>query len=40
MGFQWMLEIHIPDGLDRFFFRININKVISSNDDGITYNIV
>ena len=38
---QWMLEIHIPDVMQTgFFLEANINKVISSNDDGITYNIV
>ena len=37
---QWMLEIHIPEVMQTgFFLEANINKVISSNDDGITYAI-
>ena len=31
-----MVEIHIPDVMQTgFFLEANINKVISSNDDGI-----
>ena len=37
---QWMIEIHIPDVMQTgFFLEANINKVISSNDDGTTYAI-
>ena len=37
---QWMVEIHIPDVMQTgFFLEANINKVISSNDDGTTYAI-
>ena len=37
---QWMLETHIPDVMQTgFFLEANINKVISSNDDGTTYAI-
>ena len=37
---QWMVEIHIPDVMHTgFFLEANINKVISSNDDGTTYAI-
>tara|TARA_B100002019_G_C21179599_1_gene552932 strand:- start:744 stop:1052 length:309 start_codon:yes stop_codon:yes gene_type:complete len=37
---QWMLEIHIPDVMQTgFFLEANINKVMSSNDDGVTYAI-
>ena len=37
---QWMLEIHIPDVMRTgFFLEANINKVISSSDDGTTYAI-
>ena len=37
---QWMVKIHIPDVMQTgFFLEANINKVISSNDDGTTYAI-
>ena len=37
---QWMIEIHIPEVMRTgFFLEANINKVISSNDDGTTYAI-
>ena len=35
-----MVEIHIPDVMQTgMFLESNINKVISSNDDGTTYAI-
>tara|TARA_B100000614_G_C14289663_1_gene387234 strand:- start:7 stop:315 length:309 start_codon:yes stop_codon:yes gene_type:complete len=37
---QWMVGIHIPDVMQTgCFSEANINKVISSNDDGTTYAI-
>lgn len=37
---KWMVDVHIPDVMQTgFFLEANINKVISSNDDGTTYAI-
>ena len=37
---QWMVEIHVPDVMQTgMFLEANINKVISSNDNGTTYAI-
>ena len=37
---KWMVDVHIPEVMKQaFFLKANINKVISSSDDGTTYAI-